>query len=117
MGLFRAPSLRNVAITAPYMHDGSIATLGEVLDFYIAGGRVIPPGQANAGDGRLNPYKDSLASGLALTPQDKLDLIAFLGTLTDETMLTDPRLADPFLADALTGGSPVAAIRAAATGP
>lgn len=56
MGKFRAPSLRNVELTAPYMHDGGIATLEEVLDFYAAGGRVIASGP-HAGDGRLNPYK------------------------------------------------------------
>src|SRR5207342_3178345 len=44
MGAFRAPTLRNVAVTAPYMHDGSIATLAAVIDFYDAGGRVIAGG-------------------------------------------------------------------------
>ncbi len=52
MGAFRAPTLRNVAVTAPYMHDGSVATLAEVIDFYDAGGRVI-----EGGDGRANPFK------------------------------------------------------------
>ena len=51
MGTFRAPSLRNVEVTAPYMHDGTIATLDEVLDFYAAGGRHIASGPF-AGDGR-----------------------------------------------------------------
>src|SRR5262249_25675336 len=53
-GAFRAPTLRNVAVTAPYMHAGSIATLEEVVDFYDAGGRLITEGP-NAGDGRANP--------------------------------------------------------------
>src|SRR4028118_222435 len=56
-GRFRVPPLRNVALTAPYMHDGSIATLGEVLDHYTAGGRNVTEGPL-AGGGRLNPNKD-----------------------------------------------------------
>ena len=45
MGRFRAPTLRNIALTAPYMHDGSIATLAEVLEHYEAGGRTLSGGQ------------------------------------------------------------------------
>lgn len=95
MGRFRAQTLRNVAVTAPYMHDGSIATLEEVLDFYAAGGRVIASGP-HAGDGRANPYRSDLVGAIALTEQDKADLVAFLRTLTDENLLTDPAYADPF---------------------
>jgi len=95
MGAFRAQSLRNVAVTAPYMHDGSIATLEEVLDFYAAGGRVITSGP-HAGDGRNNPFKSDLVAAISLTAQDKADLVAFLKTLTDEDLLTDPRFSDPF---------------------
>lgn len=95
MGRFRAQTLRNVAVTAPYMHDGSIATLEEVLDFYAAGGRVIASGP-HAGDGRANPYRSDLVGAIALTAQDKADLVAFLRTLTDENLLTDPAYADPF---------------------
>ncbi len=95
MGKFRAPSLRNVAVTAPYMHDGSKATLEEVLDHYAAGGTVTAHGPY-AGDGRANPYKSDLISLISLSAQDKADLIAFLKTLTDETLLTNPKLADPF---------------------
>lgn len=97
MGKFRAPSLRNVAVTAPYMHDGSKATLEAVLDHYASGGTVTPSGP-NAGDGRANPYKSDLISRISLSEQDKADLIAFLKTLTDDSLLTDPRLADPFAA-------------------
>ncbi len=96
MGLFRPQSLRNVGVTAPYMHDGTIATLEEVVAFYAAGGRNIPAGQPNAGDGRLNPNKDGLVSGINLTLQEQADMVAFLKTLTDETLLTSPRLANPF---------------------
>jgi cytochrome c peroxidase len=95
MGAFRAPSLRNVGVTAPYMHDGSITTLEEVLDFYAAGGRHITSGPY-AGDGRLNPFKDGLIQRINLSTQDKADLVAFLRTLTDATLLSDARFANPF---------------------
>ncbi|MBV5299862.1 MAG: di-heme enzyme [Rhodoferax sp.] len=95
MGAFRAPSLRNVEVTAPYMHDGSVATLEEVLDIIAEGGRNIASG-ANAGDGRQNPFKSPLARPLALTAQDKADLIAFLKTLTDPDFLGNPLQSDPF---------------------
>lgn len=96
-GKFRAQSLRNVEVTAPYMHDGSMATLEEVLDFYAAGGRNIISGP-HAGDGRLNPNKSDLISRIDLTAQDKADLVAFLKTLTDHDFLTNPKLANPFAA-------------------
>lgn len=94
-GRFRAPSLRNVEVTAPYMHDGSVTTLEEVLDFYAAGGRNITSGP-HAGDGRLNPNKSELISRIDLTEQDKADLVAFLKTLTDHEFLTNPKFANPF---------------------
>ncbi|MEZ4287992.1 MAG: hypothetical protein R3A47_07585 [Polyangiales bacterium] len=56
MGKFRPPTLRNVEVTAPYMHDGSIATLEDVVRFYEAGGRDVVDGPF-AGDGRDNPFK------------------------------------------------------------
>lgn len=95
MGKFRAPSLRNVEVTAPYMHDGSVASLEEVLAFYAAGGRVIASGPY-AGDGRLNPYKSDLVTRIDLTPQEQADIVAFLKTLTDHDFLSDARFADPF---------------------
>ncbi len=96
MGAFRAPSLRNVAVTAPYMHDGTIASLSEVVATYAAAGRNIPAGQPNAGDGRANQYKDPLIPLINLSVQDQADLVAFLGTLTDQVLLTSPRYANPF---------------------
>lgn len=75
MGKFRVPTLRNVALTAPYMHDGSMATLEEVLDHYSAGGRA---------RGASNGYVDSHIRPLELSAQDKADLIEFLRSLTDE---------------------------------
>jgi len=99
MGMFRAPSLRNVEVTAPYTHDGSIATLEGMLDFYAAGGRNITSGP-NAGDGRLNPHKSDLISLIKLDAQEKADIVAFLKTLTDHDFLTNPALSSPFPAAA-----------------
>ena len=96
MGRFRAPSLRNVEVTAPYMHDGTIATLEEVVQFYAAGGRNIVSGPY-AGDGRANPFKSDLVTRIDLSEQDQADLVAFLKTLTDHSFLNDPRHANPFL--------------------
>lgn len=95
MGRFRAPTLRNIAVTAPYMHDGSMATLDEVVRHYEAGGRLIEDGPY-AGDGRANPYKSGLVAGFTLTDGERASLIAFLEALTDEEFLTNPALSDPF---------------------
>jgi len=94
-GKFKPPSLRNVAVTAPYMHDGSIATLEEVVDHYARGGRSIESGP-NAGDGFDNPNKSSFLDGFKISEQEKQDLIAFLRTLTDESLLTNPAFSNPF---------------------
>lgn len=72
-GRFKPPTLRNIALTAPYMHDGSIATLSEVIDAYAAGGRA--PTSAN---------KSPLVRGFTITPDEKGDLLAFLDALTDQ---------------------------------
>lgn len=93
-GRFRAPTLRNIAQTAPYMHDGSIATLAEVLDFYAAGGRNVTEGKYQ-GDGRKNPNKSPFIKGFELTVQDKQDLLAFLASLSDERFLTNTAFANP----------------------
>jgi cytochrome c peroxidase len=95
MGRFRVPTLRNVAVTAPYFHDGSAATLSDVLDHYAAGGRTIASGPY-AGDGSKSPLKSDLVRGFALDTQEKLDLVAFLQSLTDDVFLKDPKLQDPF---------------------
>jgi cytochrome c peroxidase len=94
-GKFRAPSLRNVEVTGPYMHDGSMVTLEEILDFYAAGGRNITSGPF-AGDGRANPNKDGLIAQINLNPQERADLVAFLKTLTDHDFLTNPQFSNPF---------------------
>lgn len=94
-GRFKAPTLRNITRTAPYMHDGSIATLSEVLDHYAAGGRNVTTGPS-AGDGRNNPHKDSLVRGFELSVAEREDLLAFLDALTDQDFLTNPAFANPW---------------------
>jgi len=84
VGEFKPPTLRNIAVTAPYMHDGSIATLDEVLDRYATGGR--SPDNLNK----------SAIHGFTLTSDQRADVIAFLQSLTDEPLLHDPRFADPW---------------------
>lgn len=87
-GRFKVPSLRNVAHTAPYMHDGRFATLPQVLAHYAHGvrpSRTLDP-LLRQPTGRL---------GLALTARQQADLLTFLHTLTDDRFLTDPRLAAP----------------------
>lgn len=98
MGRFKAPSLRNVAVTAPYMHDGSIASLDEVIDHYTRGGRLIEEGPFT-GDGRTSPYKSEFVLGFELSDKERADLLAFLHSLTDESVLTSGRWADPFAAE------------------
>jgi cytochrome c peroxidase len=94
-GKFRAPTLRNIAVTAPYMHDGSVATLDEVLDHYAAGGRTIPSGPF-AGVGSEHPNKSEFINGFDLTAQERADVIAFLESLTDPTFLENAALSDPW---------------------
>lgn len=96
MGKFRPPTLRNIALTAPYMHDGSMKSLDEVVRFYERGGRETVSGP-NAGDGRLNPFKSGLVSGFRITDDEREALIAFLRALTDEQFITDRRFSDPFI--------------------
>ena len=84
IGKFRVPSLRNIAVTAPYMHDGSLATLEEVIDHYQAGGKL------------EHPNKTRILHPLHLTADDKRDLIEFLKSLTDQELLHDRRWSDPW---------------------
>ena len=95
MGRFKAPTLRNIALTAPYMHDGSIATLEEVIDHYAAGGRNVVGGP-NAGDGRANPFKNGFVKGFTLTADERVGLLDFLRALTDSAFVGDPRFSDPW---------------------
>ena len=95
MGRFKAPTLRNIAKTAPYMHDGSMKTLEEVVDHYARGGRLIEKGP-NAGDGRSSPLKSEFIRGFDVTDQERDDLIAFLHSLTDYKALTKTEWSNPF---------------------
>ncbi len=82
MGRFRAPTLRNIAVTAPYMHDGSMATLAEVIDHYASGGV-------------LSPVKSVRLRGFPITDAERNDLIAFLNSLTDQDFLSNPAFEKP----------------------
>jgi cytochrome c peroxidase len=94
VGKFRVPTLRNIAVTAPYMHDGSVRTLDEVLDHYGAGGRTILSGPY-AGVGAANSNKSIFLPGFNATAEERQDLLEFLKSLTDTSVLTDPRFSDP----------------------
>ena len=94
MGKFKAPSLRNIEVTAPYMHDGSIATLDDVMAHYERGGRLIESGEF-AGDGRQNPFKSEFIRGFELSEAERADLIAFLLALTDQSVLNNEQLSNP----------------------
>jgi cytochrome c peroxidase len=84
---FRIPTLRNVSVTAPYMHDGRYASLDAVIDHYARGGTA-------------TSYRSPLVSGFSLAAGEKCDLIAFLESLTDAELLANPDLSDPWRAGA-----------------
>jgi cytochrome c peroxidase len=86
-GAFMTPTLRNVALTEPYMHDGSLKTLRDVVDYY-------------AGGGNSNPYLDKKIEPLNLSREQRNDLLAFLQSLTGDT---PPDAGPP--PDAPTGGT------------
>ena len=85
---FKVPSLRNIELTSPYMHDGRFATLEEVVDHY------------NSGIDSSSTLDRALLStrntGLRLTPEDKKNLIAFLKTLTDASLAKNDNYFSPF---------------------
>ena len=99
-GRFKAPSLRNVEVRAPYMHDGRFRTLEQVVDFYDRGVqdnpgldprlRVPPGGPGGPGGPQGQPLR------LNLTAEERNALVAFMKTFTDVTFLADPRFANPF---------------------
>ncbi len=89
-GRFRVTTLRNIALTAPYMHDGRFQTLKEVVDHYSEG---------VANSQTLSPFlkdRDGKPTRLRLSSQEKIDLLAFLQLLTDSTFITDERHSNPF---------------------
>ncbi|MEO6760229.1 MAG: cytochrome c peroxidase [Saprospiraceae bacterium] len=89
LGTFKVPTLRNIALTAPYMHDGRFATLEEVVEHYNSGIQAHPNLHPNL---KVNGQPKRMH----LTASDKEGLIAFLNTLTDEVFRKDERFADPF---------------------
>ncbi len=95
-GLFRPQNLRNIALTGPYMHDGSIATLREVIEHYARGGRLLELGP-NAGDGNLSPLKSGLIRQFDATEEEIEAVIAFLHALTDNEFVTNPKFSNPFI--------------------
>lgn len=94
VGKFKVPTLRNIALTAPYMHDGRFATLEEVVEHYNSGI------QANPNlDDRLTV--EGITGGTPkqynMTAYQKAAIVAFLRTLTDESLVSDPKYSDPFV--------------------
>jgi len=87
MGKMRVPTLRNICLTAPYMHDGSVPSLSAAIDHYAQGGRQLP-----AGPNAANHLIDRRIQAFALSPQQKSDLIAFLASLTDSEFTADLEL-------------------------
>jgi cytochrome c peroxidase len=91
-GVFRAGSLRNIARTAPYMHDGRFATLRDVINHYDHGIKASPNLDALLGN-RIS----GIPNRMDLSEADKDALEAFLNTFTDDDMIADPKFSDPFL--------------------
>ncbi len=90
-GKFKVPALRNIALTAPYMHDGRFATLEEVLDHYNE--HIVP--SATLDPLIQNASNEVGADSLALTEDEKEKIILFLHMLTDSTFITNPEFSDP----------------------
>ena len=89
-GVFKIPFLRNIELTAPYMHDGRFATLEEVVDHYSEG----VMNHQNLSDELRN--EDGTPRNLNLSQDDKGALVAYLKTLTDQSIVSDERFSDPF---------------------
>jgi cytochrome c peroxidase len=90
IGNFKVPSLKNIELTAPYMHDGRFATLEEVIEHYNSGVKAHP----NLSSQLRNP--DNTPLRLGLTSTEKAALIAFLKTLTDRSIISDVKFSSPF---------------------
>lgn len=100
---FRAPSLRNIALTAPYMHDGSVGSLAGVIDFYADAGR--DGFSEGYGDGRLHPHKSLFIKGFSLTPSERSALDAFFLSLTDQKVTQAAKWAAPSYAQQISQNS------------
>lgn len=88
-GKFKVPSLRNIELTFPYMHDGRFNTLEEVVDHYNSG--IVTSSTVDPA------IENTRVTGLFLTDQDKVDLVNFLKTLTDKEMVNNPAFSSPFI--------------------
>ena len=97
-GKFRIPSLKNVMLTAPYTHNGSVQSISEMIDIYAAAGRDISDGPFK-GDGTKHPNKSKLIQGFQLNGLEKIQLIAFLNALTDTSNLRLEQWKDPIKMD------------------
>jgi cytochrome c peroxidase len=95
-GKYKIPSLRNLAFTAPYFHDGSAETLRQIIDIYAAGGRSIK-NSPFSGNGSQNLLKDPRIRGFTLTERQKTDLLAFLYTLTDSSFIYKSNFQNPWV--------------------
>jgi len=114
-GFFKTPSLRNIVLTAPYMHDGRFKTLEEVIEFYNSGIQNHPqlsetlriPGPGVGAPVRLGPFinpgyfpvGEIIAQPMYMSEVEKTALIAFLRTMTDFNVISDPKFSDPFKAN------------------
>ena len=97
-GLFKSPTLRNIAVTGPYMHDGRFKTLADVVNFYSDSLKLSPTDDLfilrhmdTSTTGQVLPH-----GGMHLNVYEKQELLDFLNTLTDTTFLNNPNLKDPF---------------------
>jgi cytochrome c peroxidase len=95
-GVFKIPSLRNIALTAPYMHDGRFQTLAQVVEHYNSGIQANPNLDARLTQGAFDGTNNTAPVRMNMTAQQKSDLVAFLNTLTDNDFITDPKFSDPF---------------------
>ena len=86
-GVFKSPTLRNIEYSAPYMHDGRFNTLDEVIEFYNFGGYDSPT---------VDPLMKYIGVGLLLSPEEKINLKAFLLTLSDDSFINNENFSNPF---------------------
>ena len=95
MGRFRTPTLRNIAMTAPYFHDGSTASLNETIRIHLAGGRNVSEGP-RAGMGTQSPLRSPSLIPRTLSDAQVWAVEVFLRSLTDDAFITNPTLANPW---------------------
>ncbi|MGB0930399.1 MAG: cytochrome-c peroxidase [Chitinophagales bacterium] len=91
-GMFRVPTLRNIELTAPYMHDGRFQTLEEVVEHYDSGMKYSP----NLDPNFAVRFKNGVYQGLGLTEKEKRQLVTFLESLTDTAFINNPDFSSPF---------------------